>query len=64
MKKNIDNLYDEIAKVAYELYEKSGSVHGRDEQHWLEAESIVLARYEKNTKKQPSSSRSATKKRK
>ena len=38
------NLNDEIAKVAYELYEKSGKVDGRDIEHWLEAEKIVKAK--------------------
>jgi hypothetical protein len=49
MEKNIN---DEIAKVAHELYEKGGRVHGRDVQYWLEAEKIVLARHEKGTKKE------------
>lgn len=40
------NLHDEIAKVAYELYEKSGKI-GRDLENWLEAEKIVMARYGK-----------------
>ncbi|BCB97130.1 hypothetical protein JZK55_20520 [Dissulfurispira thermophila] len=40
------NLHDEIAKVAHELYEKSGRVPGRDLDNWLEAEKIVMARYE------------------
>ncbi|MEW6571005.1 MAG: DUF2934 domain-containing protein [Nitrospirota bacterium] len=39
------NLHDEISKVAYELYEKSGRMDGRDLQNWLEAERIVMARY-------------------
>jgi hypothetical protein len=46
------NIYDEIAKVAHDLYEKSGRVPGRDEQNWLEAERIVLSRHEKGTKKE------------
>ncbi|HYA85666.1 MAG TPA: DUF2934 domain-containing protein [Nitrospirota bacterium] len=64
MENNIDNIYDEIAKVAHELYEKSGRVHGRDVQNWLEAERIVLARYEKDTKKKKpiKSSKALTKK--
>ncbi len=37
--------YDEIAKLARELYEKSGGVEGRDLDNWLEAERIVLERY-------------------
>ena len=39
--------YDEIAKLARELYEKSGSMEGRDLDNWLEAESIVMERYKK-----------------
>lgn|GEM_PF-506040 len=39
------NLYDEIAMVAYELYEKSGYVEGRALDNWLEAERIVMARH-------------------
>jgi len=36
-------LYEEIAKVAYEIYEKSGYIEGRDLDNWLEAERIVMA---------------------
>jgi len=36
-------LHDEIAKVAYELYEISGRIDGRDMENWLEAERIVMA---------------------
>jgi hypothetical protein len=39
------NLYDEICKLAYELYERSGRREGRDAENWLEAERIVIARY-------------------
>ena len=39
------NLYNEIASLAYELYEKSGRVEGRDLVNWHEAERIVMARY-------------------
>jgi hypothetical protein len=42
-------LNDEIAKVAYELFERDGRQHGKDQEHWLEAERIVHKR--KNTKK-------------
>lgn len=38
------NLYEEISKVAYELYEKSGKVGGRDLDNWLKAEKIVRTR--------------------
>ncbi len=36
------NTYDEIARVAYELYEKRGKAHGNDMSDWLEAERIVM----------------------
>ncbi|MBI4597860.1 MAG: DUF2934 domain-containing protein [Candidatus Omnitrophica bacterium] len=32
-----------VAKKAYELYEQSGRVEGRDLEHWLEAERLVRA---------------------
>jgi len=40
-----NNLHDEIAAVAYGLYEKSGRIGGRDLVNWSEAERIVRARY-------------------
>ncbi|MCX5814328.1 MAG: DUF2934 domain-containing protein [Proteobacteria bacterium] len=41
--------YDEIAKVAYNIFEREGGVHGRHFDHWIEAEIIVTTRYrEKN----------------
>jgi hypothetical protein len=39
-----ESVRDKIARVAYELYEKSGYVHGRDAEHWFEAEIIVLGK--------------------
>lgn len=39
------NLQEEIAKVARELYEKSGRIEGRDRENWLDAERIVLSRH-------------------
>ena len=58
------NKYDEIAKVAHDLYEKSGRIQGRDEQNWLEAEKIVLAMHKQGTKKEKPirSSKATTKK--
>ena len=38
------SMHDEIAKVAYELYEKSGRVAGKETENWLGAEKTVLAR--------------------
>jgi hypothetical protein len=39
------DLHDEIAKVAYELFERDGGAHGKDREHWEEAERIVRARH-------------------
>jgi hypothetical protein len=47
-----NNLYDEVAKVAYDLHEKRGRVHGYDLEDWLEAERIVLERYAKGIEKE------------
>lgn len=41
------NLHKEIEMVAYELYEKSGRVGGRDLENWLEAENVVRVRHAK-----------------
>jgi len=35
---------EEIARVAYELFERRGFEHGHDLEDWLEAERIVRAR--------------------
>ena len=43
-------LRERIAQKAYELYEKRGSTHGLDVQDWLEAERLVLAETQKETK--------------
>lgn len=40
------NLYEEIARLAYELYEKKGRRHGCDLEDWLEAEIIVISGYQ------------------
>lgn len=54
--------YDEIAKVAYELYEKSGRIEGRDLDNWLEAEKIVMARYATETVEQKTATKGRAKK--
>jgi len=48
-------LYEEIEMIAYELWEQTGRVHGKDIEHWLEAERIVRERNEltKLGKKKP-----------
>ena len=38
------DLHDEISKVAFELYESSGRLEGRDLENWFEAESLVTQR--------------------
>jgi len=35
---------EEISRVAYELFERRGFVHGHDLEDWLEAERIVRTR--------------------
>lgn len=35
---------DEVARVAYALYEKRGRISGHDQEDWLEAERIVRTR--------------------
>jgi hypothetical protein len=40
---NQTSIQDEIAKKAYELYEKRGGQDGNDLQDWLEAERLVLS---------------------
>jgi hypothetical protein len=39
------NLHDEIAVVAYELYDTRGCIHGWDLDDWLAAERIVLGQH-------------------
>lgn len=43
-------LCERIARKAYELYEKRGWVHGLDVQDWFEAERLVLAETQTETK--------------
>jgi len=43
---NMDkNMRDEIARVAYDLYENRGCAPGNDFLDWLEAEKIVKQKY-------------------
>ncbi|MCX5805257.1 MAG: DUF2934 domain-containing protein [Proteobacteria bacterium] len=42
--------YDEIEKIAYEIFEREGMVHGRHFDHWIEAETIVKTRYKNKDK--------------
>ncbi|HKZ56245.1 MAG TPA: DUF2934 domain-containing protein [Thermodesulfovibrionales bacterium] len=53
------DLYEEIAKVAYEIYEKSGYIEGRDLDNWLDAERVVMATLQgrKSPRKKPGQKR-------
>ncbi len=51
MKRN-KNPYDDTVRIAYDLYEKRGRVHGYDVEDWLEAERIVLERHAKEIKRE------------
>ncbi len=55
----LKDFYDEVARVAYDLYEKRGRIHGHDLEDWLKAETIVKKRYEQ--KSAPSKSKPAAK---
>ena len=35
---------DEVAQVAFELFERRGRTHGQDQQDWFQAERIVRQR--------------------
>jgi hypothetical protein len=54
--------YDEIARIARELYEKNGKVEGRDLDNWLEAEKIVMKQYREYEMRKAESSSSPRKK--
>jgi len=41
-----EKVEEEIRQVAFELYVKSGCIPGRDLDNWLEAERIVMSKYE------------------
>jgi hypothetical protein len=43
------NMLDEIARVAYSLYENRGCTPGNDFTDWLEAERIVKQKYAART---------------
>ncbi len=40
-----------VAKVAYDLYEKRGRVHGQDMEDWFKAVMIVKKRHAKGTER-------------
>ena len=55
-------LHDEIAKIAYQIYEGSGRLEGRELDHWLEAERIVMAQHREQKKSEVKSSSTIKKK--
>ncbi|HBA53705.1 DUF2934 domain-containing protein [Syntrophorhabdus aromaticivorans] len=56
-----ENLFDDIARVAYELFERSGYIHGRDLEHWFEAERIVVTRLQPEAEEKPKKPRAPRK---
>ncbi len=61
------DLKDEIRRVAYELYERSGFIGGREVENWLAAEKIVMARHaelKQHAEAQPAKKATTTKTRK
>jgi hypothetical protein len=55
---------EQIAKLAYEIYEKSGRVAGRDLQNWLAAEKTVLSNRAVGERRSPGSRQRAATSRK
>ena len=40
---------EDVARVAYELFQQRGGLHGHDLEDWLEAERIVQQRLHRST---------------
>ena len=65
------NIHDEIAKLAYELFENSGRMYRCELENWLAAEKIVIERHARemeqdanfigSTKEKKASGKTATK---
>ena len=52
-----DEILEQIAKLAYEICEKSGRVAGKDLQNWLAAEKTVLSDRTAGERRSPGSRR-------
>lgn len=53
-KKNLNSPYlspEEIAKLAYAIFEQEGKPHGRSMDHWLQAETLLLTEANRNSPK-------------
>ena len=59
-----DEILEQIAKLAYEICEKSGRVAGRDLQNWLAAEKTVLSNLAAGERRSPGSRRASQRLRK
>ena len=55
------DLFDEIARIAYELWEKNGCIHGCDIEYWCEAEKIIISRVESVSEEKPKKARAPRK---
>jgi len=49
--------HEEIAQLAYELWNKAGREQGRDLQHWLDAEKQCQSHSQGETKRQSTAQR-------
>lgn len=49
----LEKFYDEVAAVAYGLFEKRGRTHGHDMSDWLKAEMIVKKKYANRLEPKP-----------
>ncbi len=49
------SMHKEISKIAHDLWVKSGHIHGRDLDHWLEAEKVVMQHHAVQRKTPPKS---------
>jgi len=54
------NVFEEVARVAYELYEKRGGIHGYDVEDWVEAQEIVIERHAKRAESKAEAAKPAT----
>ena len=41
--------HDRIARKAYEIYEQRGREHGKNVEHWLEAEEFIMGSKKKRS---------------
>lgn len=44
-----ESIHDKIARQAYEIYEQRGREHGKDVEHWLEAEEFIMGSKKKRS---------------